>query len=406
MTPTELASALIQSVKAQGFENTPDSLAAGAPIAHFPSIDLAVIAFTRGQHPVAANVLFSREYPDGIVASCRDNFGAIDNVRYLADVTNEAHQSIAWRADADWSRIAWPDYIGSGTQRFVAPYPASLIKLMVLIGVARCIDAGRCGWDTTWAYDSEASTVRVWAERMIVISCNRATSAMVALLHQLGAIVRDANAETHNQINLDFAAFDLPSLRLSETRADGGWTNAAGAGVGNLQMTAWDTVRLLWLLDEDAPAAPWLVAGQSALLSAPTRREVRAILEHQALHEVLSSTVLAGVAGWRAGIPAQLAASWINSDGGVDTDDHNFPPDVRATNLAATVRFAHKTGTTENYLSDAGIVRGIAPARRHYLIAMTSNLGSRYAPDPVCATDWRVPQLGAAIDAYLAAQLE
>ena len=41
----------------------------------------------------------------------------------------------------------------------------------------------------------------------------------------------------------------------------------------------------------------------------------------------------------------------------------------------------------------------IAPRRRHYIVALTSNLGTRYAY-------WRLPALGAAIDATMAAWLE
>ena len=57
------------------------------------------------------------------------------------------------------------------------------------------------------------------------------------------------------------------------------------------------------------------------------------------------------------------------------------------------------TGSTDNYAADAGIVRGIAPRRRHYIVALTSHLGTRYAY-------WRLPALGAAIDATMAAWLE
>jgi hypothetical protein len=46
--------------------------------------------------------------------------------------------------------------------------------------------------------------------------------------------------------------------------------------------------------------------------------------------------------------------------------------------------------------------RGIAPHRQgHYLIALTSNLGTRYAPSVNCATTWRVPALGRMLDAAL-----
>ena len=69
--------------------------------------------------------------------------------------------------------------------------------------------------------------------------------------------------------------------------------------------------------------------------------------------------------------------------------------------IPADVRFAHKTGTTENYASDAGIARG---PQRHYLVAVLTNLGTRYRPDERCATTWRLPALGAAVDRLMKAR--
>ena len=122
----------------------------------------------------------------------------------------------------------------------------------------------------------------------------------MALLHQAGAIQRDGEHETHNEVNALFATLGLPTLRLTNTRADGGWGNAAGAGVSQIQMTAWDTLRLFWLLDADAPPAPWQAANAPALLSAPSQARLSGWLDDQALHEILSSSVLHGVPGWRA----------------------------------------------------------------------------------------------------------
>jgi beta-lactamase class A len=277
---------------------------------------------------------------------------------------------------------------------------------MVLVGVAREIDRKRTEWDASWSFAGQQRSVREWADAMIVISSNEATSALVALLHHTGAIQRNATGETRNDVNDSFVRYGLSTLRLSNTKADGGWTNPAGAGVGQLQMTAWDSARLLWLLDENTPPAPWLDASLPPLLSADARREVRAMLEGQALHEVLSSTAIAGVNNWQPGIPAQLPLRWIREDGSAVTPDQKFPADVRPANAAAQVRFAHKTGTTENYVADAGIVSAISPAKRHYIVALIASLGTRYAPDETTATTWRIPALGAAIDNWLAQRLE
>lgn len=127
-------------------------------------------------------------------------------------------------------------------------------------------------------------------------------------------------------------------------------------------MTAWDTARLLWLLDEDAPPAPWQPAG-TALLSLASRTHLRGVLARQQLDHILSSGSLRAVPGWVGGLPDAPA-------------------------------FAHKTGNTPNYSADAGIVK---TGKTHYIVALLSNLGSRYAPDPRCAAPWRLPMLGAAL---------
>jgi hypothetical protein len=228
----------------------------------------------------------------------------------------------------------------------------------------------------------------------------------VALLHTVGAIRREQGVEVRNEVHALFESQGLHTLRLHNTKPDGGWRNANGAGVGQLQMTAWDTLRLLWLLDDAAPAAPWLPADTPPLLRAESRAVVLHCLGEQGLHGQLSSSLLAGLSGWVTGIPARLPARWLKPDGTAWLDrDLAYPGDLRPEQERCDVAFAHKTGNTENYGADAGIVRGLGAAKRHYLIALTSNLGSRYAPHPLASTTWRVPALGAAIDAWLLARL-
>jgi hypothetical protein len=172
-------------------------------------------------------------------------------------------------------------------------------------------------------------------------------------------------------------------------------------------MTAWDALRLLWLLAADAPPPPWLPAGTPPLLSTASRARVLHCLAEQGLHESLSPSLLAQVPGWTPGIPARLPERWLQPDGSARLNDElSYPGDLRPWRQRCDVRFAHKTGNTENYCSDAGIVSGIAPSRRHYLIALTSNLGTRYAPDPHCATTWRISAMAGAIDARLRGWLE
>lgn len=401
MNHDRLARLLLGAVRAQRFELTPDAMRDGLPLSHFPSIDLAVVAFPHRAPPVWANVLFSREHPQGVIADIGSDAAPVRNIRFDADVRDDQQRSVAWWPDSDWQRLHVPPLWGDGPHRFVAPYPASLAKLLVAVGVARLIDQQGASWDDPVEYGATVHSVAQLGEEMITVSGNNATSALVALLHRSG-MLGTAGDRLHDA----FALYDLPTLRFENTRPDGGWGNAAGAGVGQLQMTAWDTARLLWLLDADAPPAPWLPPGAPPLLSRDSQRQLRQWLEAQALHEVLSSTALAGEPGWVAGLPAQLPPRWIAADGAVQAGGYRFEPDVRLASARATLRFAHKTGTTENYASNAGIVRGISreggPARScHYVIALLSSLGTRYAPSANCATTWRVPALGRTIDAAL-----
>lgn len=340
--PDTLPRALLRAVHEQDFGSTPDGWHGGAALTHFPSIDLAVASFPPGQPARWANVLFSREQPRGVIAQIDGSAGAPRNIRYDCDITDAKGNSIAWQAGRNWRQVKWQPLAGDGPTRFVAPYPASLLKLMVAVGVGLAIDRG---------------SIHAWPaalEPMIVVSDNDATTELVALLHRLQLI---------DTLNARLAELGLTTLQLNNTKPDGGWRNADGSGVGHIHMTAWDTVRLLWLLDADAPLAPWLPAG-TTLLQPATRDHLRGVLQRQQLDQVLSSGSLRDVRGWVSGLPDAPA-------------------------------FAHKTGSTDNYASDAGIVRSEDGC--HYIVALLSSLGRRYAPDERCATTWRLPALGAAV---------
>jgi hypothetical protein len=337
-----LAVALIGAVQAQDFGATPDHWCGGAPVAHFPSIDLAVVSFAPGRPPAWGNVLFSREHPQGLVAAIGDAAGAVHDIRFDADQRNADLDSTAWLPEADWCSMTWLPIVAApgAAHRVVAPYPASLLKLLVAVGVGLGVDRGAGGWPAA-------------LEPMIVVSDNDATTACVGWLHRHDLV---------ELLNARLAELGLATLQLRGTRRDGGWRNADGAGVGQIHMTAWDTARLLWLLDADAPPAPWLPAG-AALLQPATRDHLRGVLSRQQLDEVLSSGSLVGTPGWVEGLP-------------------DAP------------HFAHKTGSTANYSSDAGIVRFEGC---HYIVALISSLGQRYAPHERCASPWRVQALGAAV---------
>jgi hypothetical protein len=337
----DLGAALLDAVRGLDLGRVADGWRGGAPVQAFPSLDLALVVFGRGGTARAANVLFSRELPAGLAPRIAQ--GRVQGVRFDRDVQDAHGDSIAWLPGADWSRIAFTPLGGAGPQRFVAPYPASLLKLMVAAGVALAVDAGRCAWP--------ADVV----EPMLVTSSNEATDELVALLHRVDGITL---------LHETFARFGLGTLRLDDTKPSGGWRNADGAGVGHIHMTAWDTVRLLWLLDAEAPHWPWgLRRERRGLLRPATRDALRGVLERQQLNEILSSHSHEDLPGHVSGIPR-------------------------------SARFAHKTGTTDNYASDAGIVRD---GGLHYLVALLSNLGRRYAPHERAATTWKLPALGAAV---------
>ncbi|MDE2368537.1 MAG: serine hydrolase [Burkholderiales bacterium] len=340
----ELAERLLRAVRAQDFGATPDSERGGAAIAHHPSIDLALALFTPGAAPRFANVLFSREHPGGIAAPLGDDAGALRGLRFDADIQDAQGESIAWRPDADWSRLPFEPLQGDGPLRFVAPYPASVLKLMVAFGIALARDRGLIDeWPAAMV-------------PMITVSDNDATTELVALLHRLAMI---------EPLHAAFVRCGLTTLRLRGTTAAGGWGNRDGAGVGRIQMTAWDTLRLLWLIDAQTPQPPWLKPG-----SKPLRPESAAhlvdLLRHQQLDGVLSSGSLRDLPGWVEGLPD-----------------------------APT--FAHKTGNTQNYAADAGIVQRGGSDGGYAIVVVFTNLGTRYAPQPRCASTWRLPALGGAI---------
>ncbi len=390
-THATLAQALLEAVRAQPWQAARDQRRGGQPFTHAPNLDLAVAAFKPGVAPIFANVLFSRELPEGAVATIGPQAGATTNIAWLADTVNAAGTSVAWQPHSDWSALRFAPLAGQGPIRFVAPYPASLIKLMVAVGMAYLVDWHITSWDEPWPHGDKqgrkALSVAQWTEPMITESSNEATDAMVALLHARGMIRREGGVlaasaasataatatatadsptdhEARNELHTLFARQGLHTLRLANTRANGGWRNGNGSGVGHLQMTAWDTVRLLWRLQDDA--APWLPSAAPAMLTAASRARLMAWMGAQTLNQVLSSGSVRQLAGWQAGI---------------------------------TGRFAHKTGTTESYASDAGRVE--LPGGGHFLIALLTTLGSASAPHPDAATDWAVPRLGAAVERWL-----
>lgn len=219
---SDLAQGLLEAVRAQDLGSTPDAWQAGATVAAFPSIDLALADFAHAGGPRCANVLFSRGHPQGWVAAIGGDAGAVQGLRIDADLQDAQRNSAAWQPGAGWSHLHWRAIEEARTgalQRFVAPYPASLLKLMVAVGVGLAVQRGLCRWPAA-------------LEPMIAASDNEATEDCLALLHRVGLL----SPSRGNALNATFAAWGLGTLQVNDTTPRGGWRNADGAGVGPIHI--------------------------------------------------------------------------------------------------------------------------------------------------------------------------
>jgi hypothetical protein len=278
---------------------------------------------------------------------------------------------------------------GSAQLQFMSPYPASLFKLLVAYYIMRLVDKGTLGLDQNYTYTvlsesgnqievQETRLLRDWMNPMITYSDNYSTRALVKLLHDL----RQMDA-----LNAEFRRLGLATLQINDTdpRTGSGWTP------GRIHMTALDTARLLWLIDGTNNTRPlWRRPDggsvTSAELSASSRSYLKGLLADQGYNEALSTSNFCNAPNTKPGIPAPVPTRWIDpNDGTVTVDGIPYGQDVRPCNAVAQVSFAHKTGLTFNYGSDAGIVRSLLnQPYRHYIIAFLANQGYRYA-DPVFA---------------------
>ncbi len=391
-------------------------------IAHVPNVDVAVIQLNpQGQVLACANILLSRDYPEGLIVPVSLNHGA-SSVRFRRwDISRwnggefASGESVPLRVKG-WTNhpsLTDDDDILPGRTnasfQFMAPYPASLFKLLIAFHTMRLVDSGSLTLDTPVTFSApnakdETRTVRAWLDPMITASDNRATQALLQWLHRNLSI---------QVMNREYRDLGLETLQINGTRAEDGrnWQT------DRIHMTAFDTARLL-LLIEGPPNELWRTpdgrAVTSGYINQSSRAYLKQLLAEQGLNEALSTANLAGVPNVRPGIPAMIAARWIHPTNGiVAVDGVNFGVDVRASNGKAEVIFAHKTGLTYNYASDAGIVTSL-PGRpfRRYIISFLSNLGYRYVDeafahrtrgpygDPVSPISYtqRIPALAKAID--------
>ena len=374
-----------------------------------PQLDLAVILLdAQGRAVEAANVQLDPAEPRGRLVSLDRNMAARDVRfrRWSADRRDGG--PVGPFTDADDlapSRRHGPD--------FMAPYPASLFKLLVAFHVERRAALGLLELDRPVGdvpglpppgepmVPAEIRPLREWMERMVTESDNRATKAVLRHLHARGEL---------EVLNRDFAALGLDTLRIDGTSpADGGrWAP------GEIHATAMDVARLLWLV-AGGPGTLWRspigAPVTRAVLPEPARARLQMLLADQGVHEALSAGSRCG--NGPAGIPAQVPLRFVDLDTGFEVaGDRAWRRDVRPCNAAAQVRFLHKTGLTWNYASDAGLVEALpGQAPRRYVVALLTAAGTRFV-DPedaeaahhpcdaqlVCVSR-KLAQLGAAIDA-------
>jgi beta-lactamase class A len=391
-------------------------------VAHTPNVDVAVIQLdAAGRMVDRACVLLSRDYPDGLAVPLDKNLGA-SRVRFrrwdierwdggtFSPADGHLLTSKGWTNDPPLTEAEdlVPGREGAPYQ-FMAPYPASLFKLMVAFHVMRMVDAGTLALDTEYTYavagaKPETRKVRDWFDPMITVSDNHATSALLKMMHDKNEI---------EPLNREFRQLNLGTLQIHGTNPKDG----LGWSPGRIHITAFDTARLLWLID-GGPGELWLDADGKPVtarrLSDSSRAYLKKTLLEQGFNEALSTASLTGAPHARAGIPSRVAARWIApANGHVVLERADYGVDIRQANARAEVEFAHKSGLTFNYAADAGIVTAL-PGQpfRHYVIAFVANLGYRYADEefagratfpandsvsPIAYTQ-RIPALGKAID--------
>ncbi len=377
-----------------------------------PHLHLEVIRLNAAARAVeAANVQLGPEAPGGRVV-------ALDRNRAAAGV--RFRRWSAERRDGAADRpFTEADDLSPARRRgqdFMAPYPASVFKLLLAFHVERRVAVGALrrgeviedapappagAGEGSAAPPPEARPLSEWLERMISESDNRATRAVLRHLHARREVAR---------MNRDLAALGLDTLRVDGTTADGGrWAP------GEIHATAMDLARLLWLV-AGGPGVLWRTAAGAPItrdaLPEVARQRLQRLLAGQGLHEILSSGSRCGAGP--PGIPALVPARFLDPGTGLErAGGQAWGRDVRPCNAAAEVRFLHKTGLTWNYAADAGLVEPL-PGRpfRRYVVALVSAAGVRFvdpehaaAPRHPCDTDrvcvtTRLARIGARIDAW------
>jgi hypothetical protein len=380
----ELAQDLRSIVDSAAFDEVVDfeydtKNGAAPQVANHPNVDVAVIELdVDGQPVAAANVLFSRDFPDGKIVELGDGY---------------APTGVDWRAwdlerwDGDWD-AAWPKgsrlVPGTSGDTFMVPYPASTFKLLVAFHTLRLIEKGVIKAERDYVYEQRngktclgndkefTNSTTQLLDKMITYSSNTATCALLQQLHSLDQM---------KPMNDRFASLGLPTLQVKGTDAGAGGSWSPG----KISMTAIDTARLLLLVNGVDGVAWTTDEGRKVIADRVLGPEYQAWLRQdlgeQGFHEVLSTTNWCGAAYPVQGMPAKVPGRWVDpKDGTVTVHGIPYGYDVRPCNDAAEVKFLHKTGLTENYGSDAGIVKALpGEDGRQYIVTVFTNLGYRYS---------------------------
>ena len=426
---TPLESALLKAVRDAHFEHVIDFGAGNDShpiqphtISQPPNVNVAVIQFgADGRMVDRAYVLLSRDYPDGLIVPLDDNLG-LSNLRLLRwDIERSDGGTFSSEDNHPLTAKGWTnnppltaadDLVPPRTNtpyQFMVPYPASLFKSMVAFHVLRMVDTGKLSLDTEYTYaitnaKPESRKIRDWMEPMITQSDNYSTAALVKMFYDRNEI---------EPLNQEFRELNLGTLQIDSVNP------ATGRGwkTDRVTMTAWDAARLFWIFD-GGPGEIWQDTNHrpvtAKLLSDSSRAFLKKLLSEQGFNDALTTANLTGAKNVLPGIPSRVADRWINpTNGHVVVAGENYGVDIRAANAQAEVVYAHKSGWTFNYGSDAGIVTSL-PGKpfRHYVVAIIANLGYRYADevfasrntlpalDPVSPITYtqRIPALGKAID--------
>jgi hypothetical protein len=432
---TPLETALLKAVRDARFERVIDFGAGNEErpvkahlnlpaqtIAHPPNVNVAVIQFDAdGRMVDRAYILLSRDYPDGLIVPLDKNAGA-SSVRFLrwdtersdgGTFSSEDGRQLTTKGWTNNPPLTEADDLVPGRTnapyQFMAPYPASLFKSMVAFHVMRMVDAGKISLDTEYVYaitnaKPESRKIRDWMEPMITVSDNHATSALLKMFHERNEF---------EPLNREFRELNLGTLQINGTSS----ANGRGWKTDRITLTAFDIARLFWIVD-GGPGDYWLRAdGQpvtAKLLSDSSRAFLEKLFSEQAFNDALTTANFPGAKNVQQGIPSRVAERWINpTNGHAVVEGTDYGVDVREANGRAEVSFAHKTGFTFNYGSDAGIVASLPDKPfRHYVVAFIANLGTRYADEvfasrtnfpafdkvgPIVYTQ-RIPALGSAVD--------